>query len=523
MKTRLAVSLLLLSCYAVAHPMGNFSINHYARLNVEPKRVELLYVLDLAEIPTFDLLRDWNLEATAPRAALESKARQQASAWLENLDVTAGNVRVKPILDRVNLVVADGAGNLPILRISAYAHLPAQNRPLRYEDRNYPDRAGWKEIVIRSSDGAALTTASQDDRDISDALTHYPADPTIAPPQDVRAELDWMLEPPPTSLPQRVPSGSEKKPIIAAIPQPHFAPPAPAPALLTKQAAPLGSVVRGDSLSTILRQRQITPGLMLVALGIAFMLGAGHAMTPGHGKTIVAAYLVGSRGTMRHAAFLGAMVAFTHTIVVFALGLITLFLFRTVVPERITSILGAVSGLSIVAIGAWMMYKRLRPHHHAHPHHHHHEHPHGHLHDHGHEHPHDHHHDHVHSHSHSHAHGGHTHVPEKISWAGLAALGAGGGLVPCESALLLLLGAIAIGRVGFGLLLLVSFSLGLAVVLMTIGMIVLYAKNLLPQRKSAAGSSFLRWAPVASSAVVVSIGFLITGVSLGWIQPKWMI
>ena len=262
-----------------------------------------------------------------------------------------------------------------------------------------------------------------------------------------------------------------------------------------------------DALTRLLHQQQLTPWMIAAAIGIAFVLGAAHALTPGHGKTIVAAYLVGSRGTLKHAAFLGAMVTFTHTVSVFLLGLATLFLFQYVVPQKVTQVLGAISGLSIVAIGGWMLYKRLRgaghSHHHDHAHDHHH-------HDHGH-----HHHDHPHEHSHS-----HTHVPDEISWPGLVALGASGGLVPCESALVLLLTAIALRRVGLGLLLLVSFSLGLALVLMAIGVLVIYAKNLLPS--GSGGSPFFRWVPVASAAVVMLLGVIMTGVSLGWIQPHWI-
>lgn len=114
-------------------------------------------------------------------------------------------------------------------------------------------------------------------------------------------------------------------------------------------------------------------------------------------------------------------------------------------------------------------------------------------------------------------------MPDEISWGGLVALGASGGLVPCESALVLLLSAIALGRVGLGLLLLVSFSLGLALVLMAIGILVLYAKKLLPERKRTADHGLFRWVPIASAAIVMVIGLLMTGVSLGWIQPKWMI
>jgi len=233
--------------------------------------------------------------------------------------------------------------------------------------------------------------------------------------------------------------------------------------------------------------------MIAVALGVAFVLGAAHALTPGHGKTIVAAYLVGSRGTLKHAAFLGAMVTFTHTVSVFLLGLATLFLFQYVVPQNAIRVLGAISGLSIVAIGGWMLFKRLR---------HEHQHQHGHAH---------------HHHNHD-----HQHLPDEVSWSGLVALGASGGLVPCESALVLLLSAIALRRAGLGLLLLVSFSVGLAIVLMGIGALVIYAKNWLPAASRTSGNPFFRWMPVASAAVVLLVGLLMTGVSLGWIHPKWM-
>ena len=242
--------------------------------------------------------------------------------------------------------------------------------------------------------------------------------------------------------------------------------------------------------------------MIAVALGVAFVLGAAHALTPGHGKTIVAAYLVGSRGTLKHAAFLGAMVTFTHTVSVFLLGLATLFLFQYVVPQNAIRVLGAISGLSIVAIGGWMLFKRLR-------------------HEHQHQHGHAHHHHHAHAHDHNHGHA-HQHLPDEVSWSGLVALGVSGGLVPCESALVLLLSAIALRRAGLGLLLLVSFSVGLAIVLMGIGALVIYAKNWLPAASRTSGNPFFRWMPVASAAVVLLVGLLMTGVSLGWIHPKWM-
>ena len=249
--------------------------------------------------------------------------------------------------------------------------------------------------------------------------------------------------------------------------------------------------MRGDYLSHLLEQATIGPGLLLAGLAVAFVLGAIHALSPGHGKTIVAAYLVGTRGTPKHAIFLGGMVTFTHTISVFALGFATLFLSRYVLPEKIFPVLGVVSGLAIVWVGTTLFFKRLhaaRHHHGAGPHHH----PHGHDHDHGHDHH-------------------HHHAPEgDVTLGSLIALGASGGLVPCPSALVLLLSSIALGRVTLGLTLLVAFSAGLALVLMAIGLAVLYAKHLIPDTAKAARSPLLRYLPVASAGVITCAGLLMT-------------
>ena len=517
---RLGLLLLLTAAPALPHPMGNFSVSHYARIEVTDEGADLDYVLDLAEIPTFDLLRSWNLDRASPREALEAKAREQAKLWLNQLQISSNLGPVQPRFLSSELVIADGAANLPIARIAAKVHLDGVGRSLSYEDRNFPDRAGWKEIVIIAGKHASLRQASQSSRDISKALTQYPPDPTLAPPQDLRAELAWSIS---------APAGDAKPepaPItkVVSIPQPKSVGAAISPVTRTPAAAPPGAVVRGDFLSRLLHARTITPWMLLFGFAAAFLLGGAHALTPGHGKTIVAAYLVGSRGTLKHAAFLGAMVTFTHTISVFFLGLATLFLFNYVVPEKITQWLGVISGLSIVAVGLWMARKRwqtMRPQHHhhhhtdTHSHHHHHDHPHDHTHaspDHD-----------AHDHHHDHGSGAHSHVPAELSWAGLVALGASGGLVPCESALVLLLGAIALRRVALGLMLLLSFSAGLAIVLMAIGIIVLYARNLLPESEHSRSHGILRYLSVASAAVVTIVGIVMTGLSLGWIRSIWII
>lgn len=281
--------------------------------------------------------------------------------------------------------------------------------------------------------------------------------------------------------------------------------PAGAATAPTSSAAATGTVMRGEFLSQLLNRREVPPGMVLAGLVVAFGLGAMHALSPGHGKTIVAAYLVGARGTIKHAVFLGALVTFTHTISVFFLGFTTLFLSQYVLPEKIYPVLGAISGVSIVWIGGMLLIQRARR-----------------LRGHDHEHAHDHHHDHPHDHGHDHPHGphGHSHLPEgEIRLGSLIALGASGGLVPCPSALVLLLSSVALGRVGLGLLLLVGFSAGLAIVLMAIGVAVLYAKNLLRDGEATARHPAFRLIPVFSAAVIVCIGLFMTGVSLGLIRP----
>lgn len=494
--------LFVLAVTLSAHPMGNFSVSHYARIEVSGGGAEIRYVLDLAEIPSFQLLQQWGLSADSPRNLLDAKAEAQAREWVRNLSLACDGRSVFPRFEGATLAITPGAGGSPVMRITSTLKLAVAAGSLSYEDRNYPDRAGWKEVVIAAGPGASIERASQDDTDRSQALTAYPADPTVAPPQDLKASVEWIAA----------------GPVVAKKAPPKIVPsPGPAPALATSPVPPQpsapGTVVRGDFLSRLLHRGDIGLGLILLGMAVAFGLGCMHALSPGHGKTIVAAYLVGARGTFKHAIFLGGMVTFTHTISVFFLGLTTLFLSQYVLPEKIFPVLGAISGISIVWIGGMMLYKRARrlrgtglpagP-----PDHHHHDH--------------DHHHDHVHHH-HDHEHGPHTHthVPEgDITLGSLIALGASGGLVPCPSALVLLLSSIALGRVGLGLLLLIAFSSGLAVVLMGIGVLVLYAKHFLPDSQKTAAHPAFRIIPVVSAALIVCIGLLMTGVSLGWIQPN---
>jgi ABC-type nickel/cobalt efflux system permease component RcnA len=343
-----------------------------------------------------------------------------------------------------------------------------------------------------------------------------------------------MLEHAPAALSGQQSPAPESQPIRITTPQ--FA---------AQQPIAPGTVVKGDFLSRLLRHREIGIWMILASIGAAFGLGAMHALSPGHGKTLVAAYLVGSKGTVRHAVFLGVTVTATHTISVFLLGLGVLFFEQYVVPDRIIPWLGAISGLSIVGIGIWLLYQRTKAllpserehvglsHTHNHEHHHHGHESVAHVHSHDGVHVHSHHHDEAHLHSHEHVHphirgphtrshdglAPHSHLPEgKITLGSLIGLGISGGLVPCPSALVLMLSAVALSRTGLGLILLVGFSAGLAVVLTGIGMLVVYAKHIIPDRNRLTRHPFFRLIPVFSSVAVILIGLGMTAISLGWVQ-----
>jgi ABC-type nickel/cobalt efflux system permease component RcnA len=224
---------------------------------------------------------------------------------------------------------------------------------------------------------------------------------------------------------------------------------------------------------------------LLSAALIAAGLGALHALEPGHGKTIVAAYLVGSQGTAMHACLLGLIVTASHTAGVYLLGAVTLYASRYVVPERLYPWLGVGSGLTIAGLGMYLLVQRFRAKGHSHSHSHSHAHGHHHHHDHGHHH--------------------HHHIPKTVSYSQLLALGVTGGIIPCPAALVVLLSAVALHRIGFGLFLILAFSIGLAAVLITIGLLMVYARRFMSRMKGE-GSLTTRWLPITSAAFITCLG-----------------
>jgi nickel/cobalt exporter len=291
----------------------------------------------------------------------------------------------------------------------------------------------------------------------------------------------------------------------------------------------------GDRIKELINQ-PLTLQLAIVALVVSFVLGGLHALTPGHGKAIVAAYLVGSKGRVIDAVFLGLVVTFTHTFSVIALGVVMLVA-QEFAPEDIVPWLSLFSGALIVGIGAWLLARNMKQyysggahsrghshtphpdnhdhgHSHDHNHSHDHDHPHADDHDHGHDHSHDHSHDddpgHSHDDTHTHSHGGRTHShapPERTGFWGLLSLGISGGIVPCVDALIGLLFAISLGKLVWGLIILCAFSLGLAAVLVAIGILMVMAKPVI-ERFTGEGI-WLQRLPMISAAVVILLGALL--------------
>jgi nickel/cobalt transporter (NicO) family protein len=497
---------------ARAHPLGNFTVNHYSRIEPAGDGVRIFYVLDMAEIPTFQEKAriDADRDGQVTDAERDRYAEARADELRTNLHLTLQDAPVAVRALSQSVSFPPGQGGLETLRLEA--HFEASITPrgdraiqLTYRDDNDIDRLGWREIVARPGAGDTRieqTTVPSDDR--SDELRQY-SDDLLSSPLDVReARLAFV----PGSVSSATGWNAGADPEVEAQAR-------PASALVERGANVYASLAATQDLSL---------PVILLSLATALVLGAVHALSPGHGKTVVAAYLVGSRGTAGHALFLGATVTATHTIGVYALGLVTLYLSEYVLPEQLYPVLEIVSGLLVVTIGGWLLIGRLRGalarrHHDHYGHGHAHGHSHGHSHGDGPEHTHDHHADHPHEHSHdglTHSHGGstHSHLPpgsdgQPVTWRALLALGVSGGLLPCPSALVVMLSAIALHRVAFGLLLIVAFSLGLAGVLVGIGLLLVFARDRL-QRLRFGGGLATRYVPVVSAFVVLVAGLLIT-------------
>jgi len=484
-------ALFALSTVAGAHPMGNFSINHYAAIKLSAGSVEIRYIVDMAEIPTFQEMQKTGMPATVGNSAVNSYLAQEQKILGSGLEVRLnGSVLHLEKISR-EVIFPPGAGGLPTMKMGFVyrASFDSVRGQLLYRDTNFPDRAGWKEVVASARNGVKITASSVPAKDRSLQLTNYPTDTLASPPQDVKAGISFVTTP---AVPKQIA-------VVTPAPTPPTAAAAP-PVKANVQGTPK------NAFTELVNKREWGFWFLVTAAFIAAGLGAFHALEPGHGKTIVAAYLVGSQGTALHACMLGLIVTASHTAGVYLLGAVTLYASRYILPERLYPWLGAFSGLTIAGLGIYLFLQRWRG---KHTHHHHH-HSHGHSHEH--DHPHD--HAHTHTHEHHHHHHPHPHVHGSVSKRQLLALGITGGIVPCPAALVVLLSAVALHRVAFGLFLILAFSVGLAAVLIAIGLLMVYARRFMAGI-SGEGRIITRWLPITSSVFITLLGLGIAFRALG--------
>jgi ABC-type nickel/cobalt efflux system permease component RcnA len=515
---------LTLPALALAHPLGNFTINHYAGIRVELNRVLLDVVIDAAEIPAFQESTRIDADKDGTISAAEARAERERACPLlaGSLRLAVAGTRLPLIAAQAGLSFPIGAAGLQTMRLVCVfsAALPAPlaaGTSVTFEDTSHAERAGWREIVVQGS-GTTVRPGDLPVTSISDRLRSYPAD-LLAQPLDIRAVTFSVSPGGPLLPPLTVPDAS---PLPGAAPLYGTAPEtAPSPADPAAAAVPGGVTELPAELAAALHARDLTPPLIALALLIALGLGALHAVTPGHGKTIMAAYLVGTRGSVAQAVGLGTTVAVSHTLGVLALGLLTVAASSVFPAERLFPILTMVSGALVVAIGGWLLLslarqlrrRRAAEREHAHAH------ASGLDHDHG----------LMHTHEHEqdgdgeHTHGGlrHSHLPPSgvgatLRWRGIFALGLAGGLVPSASALLLLLGAISVGRPAFGLLLIVAFGAGMALVLGGIGLLLVRARGHLERLPRLARDGRLATGvSLLAACVVFGFGLVITTQALG--------
>jgi nickel/cobalt transporter (NicO) family protein len=452
---------LVVASPAAAHPLGNFSQNHQTRVSVSATELQLHYILDQAEIPTFQQ------RGERPAQVLAGVRAQVARAVTARADGRALPLRLTP---GGQITFPQGQGGLHTTRVELDLTAPLRGPAgsIAVHDATFPGRVGWKAVIVAPGAGTAVRS-SVPQGDPTNGLRAYPAS-LLSSPQNTTAGTFQV----------RAGDGTVQAPDARGL-----------GARTTKERS-------GDAFTRVFDDAAAGRGAFVLLLLLAFGWGALHAISPGHGKAMVAAYLVGTRGTSRDAVVLGLTVTVTHTIGVFALGVVTLALSAYILPADLYPWLNLASGLLVVGVGAMVLRSRLRarraPAAHAH-----HDHDHGAAHDHG----------------HSHGPGGghhHHHHPaadgEGVSRRGLLAMGVSAGLIPCPSALVVLLAAIAQHQIGLGLVLIVAFSAGLAATLTGLGILVVHAGRV-TSRVDTSGRVF-RALPALSAVLILCVGLGLT-------------
>ncbi|MFK4148333.1 sulfite exporter TauE/SafE family protein [Streptomyces sp. NPDC004065] len=526
--TAVCALVLLPSGTASAHPLGNFTVNRYDGLVAAPGTLRDDHVEDLAEIPATQARPDIR------RLGMTEWARQRCERAARDSRVTVAGRAVALTVAGSRARVRPGQAGLDTLRVECRltAALPgpssASSLAIGFHSAGVSSGPGWREITARG-DRMTLTGSDVPKSSVSHELTAYPEELLSSPADTSTASLRVRPGGPALSG-----DGHDRAPAASVLPR--------------------GADRWTRALDNLVARHRLTVGFAALALLIAVGLGAMHALAPGHGKTIMAATAAarGGRARMRDVLPLAASVTVTHTLGVVALGLLVAA--GSAAAPSVIAWLGIASGVLVTLAGANLVRRAWRNRVHPHPHPHEHEHDHGHGHepghgrshgsghehghtpahehehkhereqehghspDHAHEHAHtpDQAHEHAHTHDgHTHTHGGHTHThPTAPTLRGTLLLGFAGGLVPSPSAVVVLVGAAALGQAWFGLLLVVAYGVGLALTLTAAGFAVVRLgsgmSRVLDRRPrwtaGPAAALVRRAAPLGSACVVLALG-----------------
>jgi nickel/cobalt transporter (NicO) family protein len=438
---------------ASAHPLGNFTVNLYSGIHVVPGEIRIDYVVDMAEIPTFQAMPSIDTDGEGTVSATEGAAwaARRAPRLLANLTLTVDGEPLVLEVRSADARLRAGQGGLWILRFEGvFAADIDRTGQIAYRDDNAADTIGWREITVVGEDGEAIEDSSVPSESVSDALLSYPQD-LLSSPLHV------------TSMQASFAPGVS----VGGTSQTH------ASADEARPGVDLGAF------ASLVDNHGIVLVLLAFALAVAF--GAWHALLPGHGKTLMAAYMVGSETKVRQAVAVGSAVAVMHTASVLGLGLLVITLEQTFRPESLYPWLGLLSGLVAIGLGAYLTIGRLTAWSAAR----------------GAE---------AHEHDHQAGHDDSHGLPEGVSLTskrGMLALALAGGILPSPSALIVMLGAINAHRVGYGIGLIVAFSVGLALALIVVSLGALRARAAMANRLS---SFWGRLVPVLSASAIVLVG-----------------
>ncbi len=533
---------------ASAHPLGNLTVNHYDGLHLFADHLTDAAVEDVAELPTLqrkpsiDTNGDGRLSVTERTSYAGTQCRAMAGA----LSIVVGGHRVAMTVERSSYAERPGVIQLTVGRLECDLTGRVDLSSRATVQVNSPwdgDGIGWHEITAVAT-SVSLRGSPFPARSISDELRRYPNN-LLSSPLDVRSGT-VTTEPGAGSSTYRI------------------AKDLPVAGVLVRQLNRLAT-----TFNDVVGSKHLTVGVGLLAVLLSVLLGAGHAFLPGHGKTIMAAYLVGRRGRLRDVVTVGATVTITHTAGVLLLGL-AISTTASFAPTQAEQYLGVISGLIVAGVGVGLLVAAVRKrrrvgiatalraapevdevvaglhldtsvvpagrlvagggtgdvallapaHPHPHPHHDHdhdhgatgHDHPHGAPHDHG---------------TADHRHGlfgrghAHSHAPSDggFSKGGLVGLGIAGGLVPSPSALLVLLAATALGRTVFGVVLVLGYGLGMAGALSLAGLLLVRLRGRLDRfagsPRLARAERLLTLLPVLTALLVLAVGVGLTLRAIG--------